>query len=497
MRPNRLSRFSIAATVFFCLARSAAAGQTGVSVPAGAIPAPSTTLQAQTSNNTSAASSFTAQTNGNAGAGNVSKQPVKHLLYSGANTRIYATWLGWFGLPSHMNVGYSSDSAAEVHVQVSDMISRGISGAISAWYGPSNTFIDASTALLRNEAEAHPGKFEFAIMEDKGALGAAARSNACDVTDQIISDLTYIATQYESSPAYMHINGRPVVFFFSVDAFYIDWKRVLASVGGSPLMILRGANGFTTPTANGGFSWVNIQQNSAFNPELNLQDTFFQAAQQAPQRVAVGAAFKGFNDTLASWSTNRVIDQNCGQTWLQSFNEIGKFYSPGHQLPALQLVTWNDYEEGTAIEPGIDNCVYLVPAQSGATIQWTVNGNENTIDHYTVFISTNGTNLSHVIDVPRGTHAVDFSKMKLSSSTTYFVYVKAFGAPSFHNQMSSPLAYRPGHQPPAVSLQVSQSGHLTYTASTSGSSGKIAKITINFGDGAVSSAPPPRTPIAR
>jgi hypothetical protein len=459
---------------------------TGAIPPASTtLPPASTTLQAETGNNTSAANSFARQTNGNAAAGNVSNRPISSLLYSGSTTKIYATWLGWFGQSGHMNVGYISDTQAQVHAQVQDMISRGIAGAIADWYGVANASIENATTLLKNEAEASSGQFQFAIMEDGGALFSAAQSNGCDVTAQLISDLSYIASHYESSPAYIQVNGRPVVYFFDVDAFYIDWAHVLSSVPGNPLVLLRGTNGFTKATSDGGYSWVNIQQATPFDPELNLQDTFFQAAQQAPQRFAVGTAFKGFNDTLAEWSTNRVIDQNCGQTWLQSFGEVGKFYSSSNQLPALQIATWNDYEEGTAIEPGIDNCVYLVPSQSGTTINWTVNGQENTIDHYTIFISTDGTNLSRLLDIPAGTHAVDLSKLNLSASTTYSVFVKAIGLPSIQNKMSPAIAYLPGHQAPAVSLNVSQSGDLTYSASASGSSGSVAKSVIDFGDGTV------------
>jgi PKD domain-containing protein len=449
------------------------------------LPPASTTLQAETGNNTSAPNAFARQSNGNAAAGNVSKLPISSLLYTGSTTKIYATWLGWFGQPDHMNVGYVSDTQAQVHAQVQDMISRGIAGAIADWYGVANASIENATTLLKNEAEASSGHFQFAIMEDGGALHSAATSNGCDVTAQLISDLSYIASHYESSPAYIRWNGRPLVYFFDVDAFYIDWTRVLSTVPGNPLVLLRGTNGFTKATSDGGYSWVNILQNTPFDPELNLQDTFFQAAQQAPQRLAVATAFKGFNDTLAEWSTNRVIDQDCGQTWIQSFAEAGKFYSSSNQLPSLQIATWNDYEEGTAIEPGIDNCVYLVPSQSGTTINWTVNGQENTIDHYSVFISTDGTNLSPLIDIPAGTHAVDLSKVKLSENTTYFVFVKAIGIPSIQNKMSPAIAYRSGDQPPAVSLNVSQSGDLTYTASTSGSSGSVAKSVIDFGDGTV------------
>ena len=460
-----------------------------VSTPAGFVPPPSTTLLTETTNNTSAASSFAGLSNGDAPAANVSKQPISSLLYSGATTKIYAHWLGWFGQSSHINVGYVSDSSSEVQAQVQDMISRGISGAIADWHGVTDTSLEAATQLLKSQAEASSGQFQFAIGYDKAALGAAAGSNGCDVTNQLISDLTYIASQYESSPAYMTVNGRPVVYFFGVNAYYIAWPQVLAAVPGNPLVMLEGSSGFTTSTANGGYSWVFIDQNSPFDPELNLQDSFFQAAQAAPQELAVGAVFKGFNDSQAAWTTNRVIDQDCGQTWLQSFSEVGKYYSSSNQLPALQIVTWNDYEEGSEVETGIDNCVYLVPSQSGSTISWQVNGNENTVDHYTVYLSTDGVNLSDLTDVPNGTHSFDLSQSKLAAATTYFVFIKAVGVASMLNKMSPAIAYRAGDQPPSVSLSVTQGSGLTYTASTSGSSGSVANSSINFGDGTVVSGP--------
>ena len=462
-----------------------ACGGSKTPAPSGPIPGTSTTLQAETGNDTSAADSFAGQTNGNSRAGNVSKLPIGSLLYSGSTTKVYAHWLSWFGQSNHTNVGYVSDSVEQVHAQVQDMMSRGIAGAIADWRGLASGSSEAATQLLKKEAESSGGKFEFAIMEDKASLNSAAVNNTCDVTDQLISDLNYIASQYESSPAYTKINGRPVVYFFDVDAFYIDWARVLSSVVGNPLVVIRGANGFSRSSADGAFSWVGIQHADPFDPELGLQDVFFQAAQQAPQRLAVGTAFKGFNDTLAAWGTNRVIDEDCGKTWLQSFREIAKFYSSGNQLPALQIATWNDYEEGTSIETGIDNCVFLVPSQSGNTINWSVNGNEDMIDHYTVFISTDGRNLSSLMDVPNGTHGVDLSKMSLSSSTTYLIFVKAVGLPSIQNKMSPPIAYRPGDEPPGISLKVSQNAGLNYTASTSESTGSVAKSVIDFGDGTV------------
>ena len=90
---------------------------------------PTTTLAAETGNNTSASSTFAAQSNGNAVAGNVSKLPTPKLLYSGSNTKLYAHLQGWFGGSNHINVGYSSNDAGQVQKQVNDMISRGLDGS--------------------------------------------------------------------------------------------------------------------------------------------------------------------------------------------------------------------------------------------------------------------------------------------------------------------------------------------------------------------------------
>jgi PKD domain len=486
--PIPLGVVVLAGAIAMFVACGGSASTSGVSTPVSPLPGATTTVQEETGNNTSTSNSFLRQTNGNLSAGNVSKAPIRSLLYSGASTKIYVTWLGWFGGTDHISVGYSSDDSAQVRRQVEDMISRGIQGAIADWFGSANTRTDQATMLLKKEAEAHAGQFEFAIMEDVGALGSAAISNGCDVTDQLIADLTYVAAQYESSPAYMRVNDRPVVFFFfffGVDAYYIDWSRVTSSIPGNPLLIFQGTSGLSRSISDGGFSWININPSNPFDPNLASQDTFYKGAQQMPVRLAVGTAYKGFNDTLAAWGTNRLINQQCGQAWQQTFGEAGKFYSSGNQLPAIQIATWNDYEEGTAIEPGIDNCIYLTPSQSGTTFSWSPNGgDESTIDHYTVFISADGTNLSKLIDVPRGTHAFDLSLLKLPAAT-YVLYVKANGAPSFQNKMSPPIAYHPGEQPPDISLNLSQTDALTYSASTTVSSGVATRTTIDFGDGTV------------
>src|SRR5205085_2018361 len=75
----------------------------------GFVLTPTTSLSQETANNTSAADSFTASSNGNAAAGNISKVATRSLLYPGATTKVYAHFMAWFGQSNHINIGYTSN----------------------------------------------------------------------------------------------------------------------------------------------------------------------------------------------------------------------------------------------------------------------------------------------------------------------------------------------------------------------------------------------------
>src|SRR5260370_18885472 len=295
---------------------------------------------------------------------------------------------------------------------------------------------------MQREAEAHPG-FEFAIMEDSGALFNAAVRNGCAVTSQLISDLHFINSQFVPSPAYMHLNGRPVIFFFGVNQFFIDWQRVLASLPAGELLLFRGQEGLQRSFAAGAFQWVDINTTDAFNQELAALDGFYTGA-QAAGRPATCADYKGVDGTFPDFGTNRQIHHQCGQTWLATLHETAKFFSAGHQLATLQIVTWNDYEEGTEIESGIDGCTFVTPSLSGTTLSWTVGGGpENMVDHFTVFASTAGQHLARLADVPAGRHSLDLRRFNFPSPLSLFV--KTCGHPTIHNTLPPPLALKPGH----------------------------------------------------
>ena len=397
---------------------------------------PTTTLAAQAGNNTSAANSFTKQTNNNKGAGNVSKVDVHTLLYPGATTKVYAHMVLWFGQSSHMNNGYSETNPAQVQSQIDDMVSRGIDGVIIDWYGQGNS-IDQATQLVMAAAESHPG-FTFAIMIDQGAIEWYSCAG-CSPQQALVDDLQYIEKTYFSSPAYMTQNGQPVVTNFNVSLSYpsVEWNAANSSLSMHPVYIFENNNGFTQPLTDGSYSWV---MPTTTDYGMGYLASFYDAGMAYPKEQTIGASYKGFNDTLASWGSNRIMGQQCGQTWLQTFSKLNSMYNADKQLPSLQLVTWNDYEEATEIESGIDNCLTISSSMSGSSLQWNINGNENTLDHYTVFISTDGQSLMPLTDVATGEYSLNLCGFPIPNGE-YTMFVQAVGKPSIANQMSGAISF--------------------------------------------------------
>jgi len=389
---------------------------------------PSRTLEQETASNTSAA--------GN--GAHVSQLPIRSLLYPGATTRIYVRMMPWFGDQRHIQVGYRSDDPRQVAAQVSDMMARGIDGAVVDWYGPGDGMTSRSTELLFRESEARG--FQFALSVDGGPLRSCVK-RGCDVTGQLLSELQYAEKNFEGSSVYMRWQGRPVVFFFDAEKYSIDWRQVRSSLRLSPLFIFRNSGAFDNPNGDGAFSWVAPETANANDPEgLQYLERFYGLAQRNSGKFTMGSVYKGFDDSRASWGQGRRIPENCGQTWLDTFAEINRFYSSSRQLPALLIVTWNDYEEGTAIEPGV-GCPAAISARlSGTALTWNFSGNRNMLDRFVIYDSPDRHRLIKLGETDPRQTSFDLRGLNLERGA-HWLLVKAQAKAGMIDAISSPVEY--------------------------------------------------------
>jgi len=380
------------------------------------------TITSLTANNTSA---VRGSQNGNANPASVSKLPIRSLLYQGATTKVFVRLMLWWGDSKHVDMGYHSDDRRQIENQVDDMQSRGIDGAIIAWYGPGDTPRNRAMSSLLKTAEQKG--FLVAVSVDTGAVQDCIK-HGCNETSEVASLINYVVKNYASSSAYWRWKGRPVVTFFGMEKHNIDWGRVRNSVQGQPLFIFRNSGGFAAPESDGAFAWIAAETVKPSDPIAEeYLERFYQKAKQSGGKLTIGAAYKGFDDSMASWGKGKHLEQRCGQTWLDTFALINQNYSQRNQLDAVIIPTWNDYEEGTAIEPGIASCVQMKVELHGHKLHWDVDGPKETIDHFNVY-SIGGNSTARLLsELPVKSHDYDIGE----SSGTFMV--EAVGRPSIQN----------------------------------------------------------------
>jgi len=284
--------------------------------------------------------------------------PLKHKA-TGKSPELVALYEGWFGHPRHISVGYSSHDPAVIDNQIRNAKAMGISGFVVDWYGDREPFIDQSYALM--QAAAGREKFHVAMMYDETEQEDGA-------TDEALADFTMFHDTYLSSNApghqqYLNYEGRPVIFIFPTGN-HTDWNRVRAMVNTwaiPPYLIFENLPGQYADAFDGFYAWVQPGQKGWAADGSNwgeqyLGDFYNGMHAQHSDKIIVGAEWAGFNDSKASWGLNRHIAARCGQTLSDTSNLWRQYFSADDPPPFMMIETWNDHEEGTAIEDGIPSC---------------------------------------------------------------------------------------------------------------------------------------------
>ena len=291
-------------------------------------------------------------------AGSPSSMQLKYKA-TGKSPEVLAVYEAWFGHPSHIKIDYVSNDPAVIRKQIHEAKAMGISGFVVDWYGDREPFIDQSYS--RMQALAGKNKFHVAMMYDE----AQAESG---VTDEAIADFTmfhdtYLSANAAGRDAYLTYEGRPVIFIFPTGG-HTDWDKVRAVVNKwdhPPLLIDENLPGKYADAFDGFYAWVNPGP-KGWSPdgsnwgEEYLRNFYETMRSKYTDKIIVGGAWSQFNDSRASWGLNRHIDARCGQTYQDTLHDWKQYFPGNNVIPFMLIATWNDYEEGTAIEHGIPTC---------------------------------------------------------------------------------------------------------------------------------------------
>jgi hypothetical protein len=474
-------------------------------------------------------------------AGHVSNVSIKQLMYPGWNGRVICEYQPWFGSSNHKSVGYNENNSATVAAQNSFMLAVGCDINLIDFYGsldPNQSFNLATTNAVFSDLSARAGyPLKFGVMEDKGALiSSCPTSNQIEggtvicLENALIADMDYIHQNYASSGVYFADAGNPVIFTFIPQSGWpvltsSDWDRIWTAVKAhtdtysTPFKYIFEFGSFTSaPYDNGRYAWMqppaygSTQQfwwGSATSISPTYLDTLYSAGLAHPSQLTVGGLWKGFDDNNASWSGNRVIAQRCGQLLLDTANEIAKYFGGSNpQLPYVQVATWNDYEEGTEVETGSDNCYTVNASIAGSRLSWSLVASNSfaspaTVHHFNIYyVDSAGHLYTAASNLAATTNTLNLFSIVPAGKWT--VYVEMVGQPLIINRMSNGVKFNNAStklSPTSLSFNVqdvgtSSTGQTITFSNTSSISLAIAGVSTSGNFAETNNCPPSLAPSA-
>jgi hypothetical protein len=256
---------------------------------------------------------------------------------------------------------YDSGDPDLLEYQTLLMKLAGIDGILVDWYGNEDyrdygTLHEATTALF--EAVGRAGLGFAVVYEDQTVKhmvndGHLAGSQALAYGKTV---MRFMDENWFSDPRYVKLAGRPLLLTFGPQYYFnsSDWESLFSSLSSDPLFFT--LDNRLSPAAAGAYPWPPMSRSNAdgilTQDALNRYLSQFYTMAETWDFLVAGA-FPGFHDIYEEAGQGEgygVLDDQNGETFRSTLQA-----AMDRNPDVIQLITWNDYGEGTMIEPTIEN----------------------------------------------------------------------------------------------------------------------------------------------
>ncbi|CAG2166406.1 unnamed protein product [Oppiella nova] len=236
---------------------------------------------------------------------------------------------------------YASGDPDVIDWQLGLMRLSGVTGVIIDWPGSYNAL---DYARNRQNAEAiiagtQRNGLQFAIDYEDHNLALA---NVADTVGQATQDMEYLQNNYFSKANYVRINGAPLLLDFGPQTLEgSQWDQAFTPLNPKPLFLpLWYQIGDCGTSGKGEYPWI-------YSDFMSGLQNFYS---NHPLPFKMGVAYPGFNTDYAAGGWG-------GPTWTipvgtDTFSQTLSLALANADY--IQVATWNDYGEGTMVEPTRD-----------------------------------------------------------------------------------------------------------------------------------------------
>lgn len=223
----------------------------------------------------------------------------------------------------------------------------GIDGVIVDWYGLTDyrdyAILNRNTFRLLQQCERLKMKFVICY-EDQTipALVEAKRITTAERVTHAVNEIDWLSKYWFRSGSYVKLDGRPVLLSFGHSGLTgEEWTQCLSRLQ-NPVAYF--SQDVRRDGARGGFGWP--------APKVGMVqvDRFLATASTWP--TAIPAAFPRFDDIYREANVSDgypKLPDNNGRTLRITLEKAVR-----SDAPIIQIATWNDWGEGTQIEPSTE-----------------------------------------------------------------------------------------------------------------------------------------------
>ncbi len=241
---------------------------------------------------------------------------------------------------------YDSKDPDVVEYHLLLMKYAGVDAVLIDWYGSHNVNdfkrnLDGANALIDKLDEVG---IKFAIVYEEFTAGIVEEKTSKTAIDAAKIDMGYLQSNYFSNPQYLTISENPMLLTFGPRFFKqpTQWNQIFSALDPKPTFLPLWSHGsLVGDTESGEFSWID------FNVSLSGLNSFY--GRITTMDIMIGSAFPRFHDFYEEGGTGEsygYVADNDGQTLA---NTLAK--AEERHIKYLQLATWNDFGEGTVLEP--------------------------------------------------------------------------------------------------------------------------------------------------
>jgi len=264
---------------------------------------------------------------------------------------------------------YDGGDTAVLEYHLLLMKLAGIDGVMIDWYGQTGSngdvtpLFNTSNALIAQTPNVGL-KFGL-VMEDNfwgTTISTYAQPNGNYAVANLFTKSQYIKLGDMRAPADTVNQNAPLVCVFGPIHYKTpgQWNSILSGQTAAFLPLYNQSSSIGTD-AGGEFVWPDPQAGTTGTPPAwyNNTSNYYSGSgttihNRPSHNVVLGTAYQGFNDFYGTGGnpTLGVIPRNYGGNTLSSLFALDTTYKS--DMDGIQIATWNDFSEGTIIEPTVE-----------------------------------------------------------------------------------------------------------------------------------------------